>query len=91
MMFHVQNRIFTFVAKNNYVETNIQKGVWSNISSTIEHIELLTNFLKHAKNKQQQLVVMLFDLRNAFGEVHHNLIKNVLVSSHSSQHNRPYK
>ena len=48
---------------------------------TTEHTELLTNILKYAKNKQQQLVVMLFDLKNAW-EVHHNLIKNVLKYHH---------
>ena len=32
---------------------------------------MLTNILKHIKNKQGQLVVTLFDLKNAFGEVHH--------------------
>ena len=82
MTFHIRNRIFTFVVENNYVETNIQKGFWSNISGTIEHTELLTNYLKQAKSKQRQLVVTLFDLKNAFGEVHHNLIKNVLKYHH---------
>ena len=92
MTFHIRNRIFTFVVENNYVETNIQKGFWSNISGAIEHTELLTNYLKQAKSKQRQLVVTLFDLKNAFGEVHHNLIKKCLkVSSHSSQHNEPHK
>ena len=80
MTSHMQNKIFTFVVKNNSVETNIQKGFWSNISNKhIEHTELLTNILKHAKNKQWQLVVTVFDLKNAFGEVHHNLIKNLLT------------
>ena len=51
MTSHIQNRIFTFLVENNYVETKIQKGSWSNISGTIEHTELLTNILKHAKNK----------------------------------------
>ena len=36
----------------------------------IEHIELLTKILKQAKNEQRQLIVTLFDLNNAFGEVH---------------------
>ena len=82
MTSHIQNRIFTFVVENNYIETNIPKGFWSNISGIIEHTELLTNMLKHAKNKQRQLVVMLFDLKNAFGEIHHNLIKSVLKYHH---------
>ena len=43
---------------------------------------MLTNILKHIKNKQGQLVVTLFDLKNAFGEVHHNLIKTALQYHH---------
>ena len=37
----IRNRVFAFVFENNYVETNIQKGFWSNISGTIEHTEIL--------------------------------------------------
>ena len=43
---------------------------------------MLTSVLKHAKNKQQQLLITLFDLKNAFGEVYHNLIKTVLKYHH---------
>ena len=82
MTSNIRNKIFTFVVENNYVETNPQRGFWSNISGTIEHTELLTNVLKHVKNKQQQLVVTLFDLKNAVGEAHHNLIKTVLKYHH---------
>ena len=82
MTSHIQIRIFTFLVENNYVETKIHKGFWSNISGTIEHTELLTNILKHAKNKQQQLIVSVFYLKNAFGEAHHNLIKTDLKCHH---------
>ena len=81
---HIRNNIFTFVVENNYVETNIQKGFWSNIPGTNEHTELLTNILKDAKNKQRKLVVTLSDLKNGFGDVHHNLIKTVLKYHHIS-------
>ena len=81
---HIRNNIFTFVVENNYVETNIQKGFWSNISGTNEHTELLTNILKDAKNKQRKLVVTLSDLKNGFGDVHHNLIKTLLKYHHIS-------
>ena len=66
MASHRQNRIFIFALENNHVESNIHKGFWPNISGSIEHTELLT----------------LFDVKNAFGEVHHNLIKTVLEYHH---------
>ena len=81
----IRNRIFTFVLDNNFIESNIQKGFWTGISGTIEHTELLTHIINHAKRKQKQLVISLFDLRNAFGEVNHNLIRKVLHFHHVPQ------
>ena len=49
---HIRNRIFTLVVENNYVETNIQKGFWSNISGIMEYTELLTNILKTQKTSR---------------------------------------
>ena len=49
---HIRNRIFTLVVENNYVETNIEKGFWSNISGIIEYTELLTNILKTQKTSR---------------------------------------
>ena len=78
----MRNRIFSFVLTNKYIECDIQKGFWSGLSGTVEHTELLTHILKNAKKKQRQLVVTLFDLKNAFGEVHHTLIRRVLEYHH---------
>ena len=38
----------------------------------------MSYLIDHARNKQRSLVITLLDLRNAFGEVHHELIKSVL-------------
>ena len=48
------------------------------MSGTIEHTELLTHIINHARNNQRHLVVILLDLKNAFGEVDHHLLKTVL-------------
>ncbi|MCA9806233.1 MAG: hypothetical protein KC777_29900, partial [Cyanobacteria bacterium HKST-UBA02] len=77
----IRNRLFEFVSKNS-IESDIQKGFWSNISGSVEHLETLTNIMRHSKRKQRQLVVTLLDLKNAFGEVHHNLLPSVLRSHH---------
>ena len=76
--------------KNNFIESNIQKGFWTVVPGTIEHTELLTHIINHAKRKQKQLVVSLFDLRNAFGEVNHSLIRKVLVELILSQYRDYY-
>ena len=61
--------MYNFLQTNKYIESNIQKGFWKGISGTIEHTELLTHIIKHAKNKQRQVIITLLDLKNTFGEV----------------------
>ena len=74
--------IYLSIFENEYIETNIQKGFWSGISGTIEHTQHLTYLINHARLKQRSLCVSLIDLKNAFGEVHHDLIKAVLDYHH---------
>ena len=38
----------------------------------------MANIINKARTKQRSLVITLLDLKNAFGEVHHNLIQEVL-------------
>ena len=42
--------------------------------------------IRNAKLKQKSLVITLLDLKNAFGEVHHNLIPEVLQYHHIPLH-----
>ena len=78
----IQNRIYNFLLKNQFIESNIQKGFLRAISGKIEHTELLTHIIKHAKNKQRQIIITLLDLKNAFGEVDHKLLLKVLEYHH---------
>ena len=80
----IRNRISAFLCKNQYryIETNIQNGFWTGISGTIEHTELMSHPINHARQKQRSLVVTLIDLKNAFGEAHHELICAVLRFHH---------
>ena len=78
----IPERIYNFLLKNQFIESNIQKGFWRAISGTIEHTELLTHIIKHAKNKQHQTIFTLLDLKNAFGEVDHKLLLKVLEYRH---------
>ena len=78
----MRNRIYKHLCENEYIETNIQKGFWSGISGTIKHTQHLTYLINHARLKQRSLCVSLIDLKNGFGEVHHDLIKAVLDYHH---------
>ena len=78
----IRNRLYTFLIQNKYIESNIQKGFWEGVSGTVEHTELLTHMINHARVKQRNMVVTLLDSKNAFGEVEHNLIMKILDYHH---------
>ena len=52
------------------------------ISVTSEHTSHLEYVINNAPKSQRSLIVTLLDLRNAFGEVHHNLTDCVLEHHH---------
>ena len=82
----IRNRMYSFLAINSYIETNIQKGFWTAISGTIEHTGTLMYMINHARCYQCNLVITLLNLKNAFGELDHNLITSVLHYHHVSDH-----
>ena len=81
----IRDRIYSFLASNNYIETEIQEGFVPGMSGTYEHIANLSYLINHARKKQKSLTITLIDLRNAFGEVHHNLIDTILEYHHVDQ------
>ena len=46
----------------------------------------MANIINTARIKQRAVVITLLDLKNAFGEVHHNLISEVLKYYHIPDH-----
>ena len=46
----------------------------------------MAEVINQARLKQRSLVITLLDLKNAFGEVHHNLIQEVLNYHHIPEH-----
>ena len=82
----LRNSIFKFLTENNFIETAIQKGFYPKISGTLEHTAQMGHVINQARVKQRSLVVTLLDLKNAFGEVHHNLIQEVLSYHHIPEH-----
>ncbi|CAB4022313.1 Hypothetical predicted protein [Paramuricea clavata] len=82
----LRNRTFQFLAENNYIEQNLQKGFTPKLSGTLEHTAQLAHIINKARVKQRSLIITLLDLKNAFGEVHHNLIYEVLQYHHIPDH-----
>ena len=56
------------------MEREIQKGFSPQISGVFEHNSMMARIIDKARIKQPSFVIALMDLKNAFGEVHHNLI-----------------
>ena len=78
----IRNRMFEFLSKNGYVEDSIQEGFTPNVAGKIEHTAHMAHLIRHAKRGKRALVITLIDLRNAFGDIHHNLINSVLEYHH---------
>ena len=74
--------MYRFLNKNNYIENSIQRGFVNGMTGTFEHTAHLAHMIKQAKSKQRSMVVTLLDLKNAFGEVHHNIIPVVPKHHH---------
>ena len=80
----LRNKIFQFLVDNNYIEHIFQKGFTPKLS--IEHTTQMAHIINNARLKQRSLIITLLDLKNAFGEVHHNLISEVLKYHHIPPH-----
>ena len=78
----ISDSIFSFLAQNKLIEQKIQKGFANGVSGVLEHTSMMAYILNKAQLKQRSVVITLLDLKNAFGEVHHNLIKSVLDYHH---------
>lgn len=78
----IKNRLYRFLESNKYFNRNIQKGFYPSIDGLSEHTQMLTHLLNDAKRHQRTIIVTLLDLRNAFGEVNHNLIELMLIHHH---------
>jgi len=60
----------------------MQKGFWRGVDGVTEHTELLNYLLRHQKKNIRDFYVILLDLKNAFGEVYHSLIRFALNHHH---------
>ena len=75
--------MFQFLVENKYIEQSIQKGFTPKFSGTLEHTAQMAYIINKARTKQRSLVITLLDLKNAFGELHHNLIRSSEIPLHS--------
>ena len=56
-------KICAFLRQNNFIESNIQKGLVHNMPGTFEHTAHLAYVINNARVKQRSLHVTLLDLQ----------------------------
>ena len=78
----IRNRLHKFLTVNNLLETRMQKGFWPGVDGVTEHIAHLQHLMNQQKKNKRDIYVILLDLKNAFGEVHHSLIRFSLRHHH---------
>ena len=82
----LRDSMFAFLKTNDFIDHEIQKGFLHKISGTFGHTAQMANVINTARIKQRSLVITLLDLKNAFGEVHHSLLPEVLKYHHVPTH-----
>ena len=64
-----------YMRSNSYLNTSVQKAFIDGVPGCTEHHLKLLSMLKEARRKHRSLCVCWLDLANAFGSVHHSLIR----------------
>ena len=78
----LRDSLFSFLTANGFIEHKVQKGFLPELPATFEHSAQMANIINTARIKQKSFAITLLDLKNAFGEVHHILISEVLKYHH---------
>ena len=78
----MKNKLFQYLNENNYLDKKLQKGFWPKSDGITEHTEQLSHIIRDAKTNNKGPIITLLDLRNAFGEVNHQLIRASLKFHH---------
>ena len=82
----LRNSIFKFLTESNFIEHDIQEVFSPKLSGTLEKTAQMAHIINQARLKQCCLIISLLDLKNPLGEVHHNLIQEVLTYHHILEH-----
>uniref|UniRef100_A0A3B3B355 Reverse transcriptase domain-containing protein n=1 Tax=Oryzias melastigma TaxID=30732 RepID=A0A3B3B355_ORYME len=67
-------RLLTYLQRNNFVDTSVQKAGVQGFSGCLEHTNIIWHQIQTAKKERRDLHVVFLDLANAFGSVPHNIL-----------------
>ena len=75
-----------FMIDNGYLNTSIQKAFVDGIPGCTEHHLKLLSMIEDARRRGKSLSVCWLDIANAYGSVHHELIRFSLNHYHAPDH-----
>ena len=78
----LRDSVFSFLKRIELIEAEIQKSFTPKMAGLLEHTSMMANIIDKARINQRSVVITLLDLKNAFGEVHHNLIREIEFYHH---------
>ncbi len=70
----IAQRLSTYLDKNKYIDTAVQKAGIPGFSGCLEHTSMIWHQIQAAKKDKRDIHVIFLDLANAFGSVPHNLL-----------------
>ena len=79
----LKQRWLSYMLDNHYLNTSVQKAFVDGIPGCTEHHVKLLSIINEARRKHKSLCVAWLDLANAFGSVHHDLIRFSLNHYHA--------
>ena len=75
-------RLSKFLLKNNYIDTSVQIGKIPGFLGCLEHIGVITQILRKAREGRSDLAVLWLDLTNAYGNIPCKLVEEALKRHH---------
>ena len=81
----LKQRWLSYLLENKYLNTSVQKAFIDGVPGCTEHHLKLLSIIREARRKHKSLSVCWLDLANAFGSVHHDLIRFSLSHYHAPQ------
>lgn len=76
----ISKLLCTYLTKNTYVDTSVQKGSISGLPGCVEHTGVVSQLIREARENKGNLSVLWLDLANAFGSIPHKLVHLTLMT-----------
>ena len=76
------SRLMSYMITNGYLDPSAQKAYMEGINGCIEHIQVVQEVIRDARESKHTAHITWFDLTDAFGSVSHELIPHVLSHYH---------